>query len=245
MTINKLLASVIFIGLIIWASLDQLDGIYYLAISSGMLVAFLLFYFILLMQSSSLKKKNEDLKKNLKSAGKWFIALSIFNGMIYAAINHLNSTRDCIQFYKLGEIVKFVECIKVGARAGNSVKQASLAVSYYNGEIVEKNYGKALKWAKLSADSGNAVAFNLLGVIYEEGKVLNQDYQEAFKWYKRAADNGLPLGIANMGRLIYNGLGVERDTIKGKTLLEEAISKGLVEAEQTLLEIQKLENSGN
>ena len=61
---------------------------------------------------------------------------------------------------------------------------------YYNGEGIEKNYEKALKWFLYAAGQGNIGAQYNLGWMFDKGEGTKSNYRRAIKWYRLAAKNG-------------------------------------------------------
>ena len=65
-----------------------------------------------------------------------------------------------------------------------------------------------------SADDDNPTdpaAMNRLGDQYYDGRGVTKDYNQAMIWYLQAAAGGNAAGMANVGYLYGNGLGVKRD----------------------------------
>lgn len=100
---------------------------------------------------------------------------------------------------------------------------------YYSGmDGYPLNYGKALEYFQKSADLGLSEAMNYLGVIYERGEIVPQDYNMAASWYYRAvqADSENPHALYNMGRMCYNGTGIEKNLIKAYQFYKAAVDLG-------------------
>jgi localization factor PodJL len=66
----------------------------------------------------------------------------------------------------------------------------SLAVAYFQGWGVEKNYSEAARWFRSSADLGFTDSQFNLAVLYERGAGIPQSLTEAYKWYAIAAKGG-------------------------------------------------------
>ena len=75
------------------------------------------------------------------------------------------------------------------AEAGYVEAQFYSGMRYFNGESVERDYEKALKWFHLAAnmDSGSAQFF--LGMMYAKGIGVSQDIHIAYLWFDLAASN--------------------------------------------------------
>ena len=70
---------------------------------------------------------------------------------------------------------------------------------YENGQGVQQNPKKAVKWYRLAADQGLPDAQNGLGLMYKRGLGVLQDHEEAVKWYQLAADQGYSVAQFNLG----------------------------------------------
>ena len=73
---------------------------------------------------------------------------------------------------------------------GNVFAQVNLGRTYYNGEIVEQDYAKAVKWYLLAAQQGYAPAQVLLGEAYHFGQGVIQDLVYSHMWFNIAAALG-------------------------------------------------------
>ncbi|SEH08660.1 serine/threonine-protein kinase [Candidatus Venteria ishoeyi] len=76
------------------------------------------------------------------------------------------------------------------AEAGLSQAQFLLGVLYHEGELVPKDYAKALNWTRKAAQQGDEDAQYNLGFMYEHGEGLTADTQQALYWYRKAAAQG-------------------------------------------------------
>ena len=99
---------------------------------------------------------------------------------------------------------------------------------YYTGSNgYPLNYNKAMEKFNMAAQMGVSLAMNYLGIIYLEGKVVKQDYSRALDWFFKAAQTE-PVDIHsmyNLGRMYYNGWGVERDYETAREFLERTIAE--------------------
>jgi TPR repeat protein len=79
---------------------------------------------------------------------------------------------------------------KARAEAGDANAQSNLGVMYKNGQGVEQDFKKALKWWQKAADQGNAIAQSNLGFMYYNGQGVEQNDVTAYAWWNIAATNG-------------------------------------------------------
>ena len=112
------------------------------------------------------------------------------------------------------------------AEQGDADAQALLAVVYYNGRGVRRDYAEALRWARLAAEQGNARGQGLLGAAYREGNGVARDPAEAVRWLRPAAEQGNVSAQAFLGLLYLNGEGVPQDDVSAYVWLTLADASG-------------------
>ena len=101
---------------------------------------------------------------------------------------------------------------------------------YYTGsEGYPLNYNKALERFQKAAELGVSHAMNYLGLIYEAGEVVPQNCRIAVDWFYRAiqADTRNAHAAYNLGRMYYNGTGIEKDMAKAYQFSKAAVDLGL------------------
>lgn len=114
---------------------------------------------------------------------------------------------------------------RLRAEQGDSDAQALLAVVYYNGRGVERDYGEALRWARLAAEQGNVRGQTLLGMAYRSGNGVDRDPAEAARWLRPAAEQGYASAQAYLGAL-YMDAGVLQDDVAAYVWLTLADASG-------------------
>lgn len=110
----------------------------------------------------------------------------------------------------------------------------AIAMLYWVGQGVTKDYYLASTWLHRAADLGHAGAQAKLGYLYTEGIAVEQDYKQAFQWFTKAAKQGDIDGQYNLGIFYLNGWGTEQDTTLGKQYLAAAAAQGDEAAEAAL-----------
>lgn len=123
---------------------------------------------------------------------------------------------------------------RMAALAGYPPAQNYLGFRYFNGECVAQNIDSALFWLAKAAGNGDAKAAGNLGFLLSNSDAVTRDYPQALKWLSIAADSGIPTGEAMLADLYRQGLGTPADTAKAVTLYNNAIEKGLQDAERKL-----------
>src|ERR1043166_5750350 len=73
-------------------------------------------------------------------------------------------------------------------------------------------------------------ALNCLGMAYEGGHGVPQDYDKAMEFYLAASKQKYSRAEYNVGLLIYNGKGVQRDFATARSWFEIAAAHGSPDA---------------
>lgn len=92
---------------------------------------------------------------------------------------------------------------KAKAEQGDAWAQLHLSDYYRNGEVVERNYAEALKWARKAADQNDPLAQYIIACFYSEGWGVEKNEAESFKWHLKAAYNGLDMSQKAVARHYY------------------------------------------
>src|SRR5699024_5702406 len=83
-----------------------------------------------------------------------------------------------------------------------------------------------------AAELGNADADAFIGKCYLLGsKAFDVDYGQALAHLRRAAEEGHPGALANLGVMLHDGLGVERDLAGSAQLTLRAARAGFPQAQ--------------
>ena len=87
-----------------------------------------------------------------------------------------------------------------------------LAESYYHGDGVEWNEGKALPLYQHAAEQGHSDAQYMLSVYFRDGRGVKQDHAQALKLLHKAAEQGSTSAQYDLALAYkYGNLGVEQD----------------------------------
>jgi len=89
---------------------------------------------------------------------------------------------------KLGAVQEEVAWLRKAVAQRSPQAQYKLAMLYYLGWGVAKDYEEALKWYRLAAESGYRWAQHDLGQMYRDARGTDQDHGRAVKWFRRAAE---------------------------------------------------------
>ena len=105
------------------------------------------------------------------------------------------------------------------------VVEAALPLAFFN--AMDNNTLKqtqAFTAATKEANAGNAGAALLVGLLYDRGIGVAVDPSEAIHWYQKAQSN--PVTAFILGTNYTKGMGLSKDTDKGKALLQQAADAG-------------------
>lgn len=121
----------------------------------------------------------------------------------------------------------------------------AIAMLYWQGQGVTRDYHKAHDWLSKAADLNHAGAQAKLGYMHTDGLVVVQDFDQAFEWFGKAAKQGNVDGLYNLGIFYLYGWGTEKDPTMAAQYLAAASALGDDSAEealqQVLLEIENQE----
>ena len=135
------------------------------------------------------------------------------------------------------------------ARGGDAAAQNEVGNWYYLGRHTDRNYDEAAQWWARSAAQGNVTAIGNLGLCYQYGYGVEADSLKATQLYLRSIKEGnLDLfgrqeDLAREGSVFSDmlvaacyrtGTGVRKNPDKAIPFLEDAASRGCVEAKMDL-----------
>jgi hypothetical protein len=123
---------------------------------------------------------------------------------------------------------------RVRAERGDAISQYELALLYYQGKGITRDYGEALHWYREAADQGNAKAEYGLGYMYDQGEGVAQDCSEALRLYRKSADAGDERAQYALGLMFYNGRCVTQDHAEAVRWFLKAADQGLARAQYDL-----------
>lgn len=109
-----------------------------------------------------------------------------------------------------------------------------LAEASFQGVVLVKSNGEALKWYLRAAERGSAMAENSVGYLYDNGLGVIRNPSEAAAWYLKAAQHGYPCAWFNIANCYEYGVGVPQDIKKAVLWYEKSAKSGDVEAQLKL-----------
>lgn len=120
------------------------------------------------------------------------------------------------------------------AEKGYAPAQNNLAVFYYSGRGVPRNYGQALRWFERAAEQGHVRAQVSLAGMYTQGQGTPQDMKKAAKWFEVAARKGDAQAANSLGFLYDQGEGRPRDIQQAIKWYRRSAELGYAEAQNNL-----------
>ncbi|OTG85591.1 hypothetical protein B9T31_10515 [Acinetobacter sp. ANC 4558] len=94
-----------------------------------------------------------------------------------------------------------------------------------------------------AAQAGQPGAQFYLATKYQQGKDVPQDLRKAFAFYKAAADQGLSSAQLNVGRMLADGIGTQKDEVLARKYFEKAASHGDNRASFNLAVMEEKKNN--
>ena len=102
----------------------------------------------------------------------------------------ISSSARCLLNSLPEELPEALAACEGMASSGNSQAQYELGNIYYQGQLVERDLAKALKWFELASLQGHAEAQQTLGMMFFRGEGVPANNVQAYVVLKMAAVNG-------------------------------------------------------
>ncbi len=136
-------------------------------------------------------------------------------------ISACESQQDPDIFFLHGDYTSAFQLWRDLARKGDHVAQQKLAMLYYLGLGVDKDFDKAFEWYAVSARAGNAQAQWNLGSMYASGLGVEKNLILAYGWFYQAELNGNPQARGYMDYL--GGKITPNQTMQGKQIVNHEL----------------------
>jgi TPR repeat protein len=121
----------------------------------------------------------------------------------------------------------------LAAQQGNLPAQETLAIKYYFGNEVPRNYAEAVKWVRLAADGGSPLAREV-ALSLRTSRDPAASGRESMHWLRLGAARGNPRAQELLGVELYEGETVPRDLEQAVKLLLPAAEKGMARSQYVL-----------
>lgn len=109
------------------------------------------------------------------------------------------------------DLEKSAQLFESCAREGNARAQYMMAVNYYYGHGVPKDYTLAIMYANLAIEQQYIKGWRRWGKFYREGLAVPQDYAKARECYEKGARMGDYNCFNKIGDMLYYGWGYPVD----------------------------------
>jgi TPR repeat protein len=138
-------------------------------------------------------KKKDSFKWYYKSANSEHAAAQYMIGIIY---------KYCSEDYGVPQdkATAFQWYLK-SATNGCELAYFYVAMSYYYGDGVEKNFSRAFNWYLKDAETGCSTSQYHLGEMFEKGEGVQRDLAKAIEWYEKASVEGNEDAKKSLSRL--------------------------------------------
>lgn len=119
-----------------------------------------------------------------------------------------------------------VAALRAAAHDGDARAQNHLGALYEDGDLVVRNFGRAVFWYRKAAEQGDPRGQLNLGRMYRGGMGIQRDERRAAYWYRAAAEQGVPEAQFFLGLMRESGRGVERDPVQAWMWFRLAADQG-------------------
>lgn len=120
------------------------------------------------------------------------------------------------------------------ALQNNGEAQYQLAMMYYKGKEVRRNWEEASKWFHKSADNNHIEAQYMLGYLYENGthRIVRKDLSVSLQYYLKAAKQGHIKAQYRVSVILYKGYRIQNlGIVQDQKAATEWVQKVLAAAE--------------
>ncbi|MBD5265662.1 MAG: sel1 repeat family protein [Bacteroides sp.] len=139
-----------------------------------------------------------------------------------------------LDVYKSDYYKKAFEWYKKAAKHGVEEAMINIAVLFWQGHGVQKDYNEAMKWLKKAADKGNSDALYAIGLLHTDPE-YRIDYDTYREWNNKAIDAGNEYAMYCFGIDFLEGIrGANQDFDKAKKWFLMASEKNHPESQYQL-----------
>lgn len=137
--------------------------------------------------------------------------------------------------FDAGQYEAAMQSFSEGFRNGDAASGYYLARMLELGLGVEADPTSAMRLYRQSAEGGNVEALNRVALMHYRGEAgAAQDYAEAARLFGLAAEQGDRNALFNLGKLYFEGKGVEKDPAQAIAYYRQAADKDHILALNTL-----------
>ena len=146
------------------------------------------------------------------------------------------SVRDGIAAWQRSDYAAAVAIWRPLADKGDADAAFNLGQAYRLGRGVSVDLAQAQSWLEKAANAGHLDAQTTLGLLlFDSG-----NRPAALRWLKQAAQRGEPRAMLVYGTALFNGDGVQHDTLLAYAYVSRSAAQGLEPAKITLQEMDNI-----
>lgn len=153
---------------------------------------------------------------------------------IFFQLSKIMNEGGPINSHKKNKLEKMIKLWENAANYGHVHAQYNIAMLYYNGNGVPKDYSKAFKWYTKSANQGFMMSQYNLGFMYQEGEGVTKSESLALEWYQKAADQGFVPSYNQIGGIYSNKQGLLQNYLLAVKWYLKGSKKGIPESQFNL-----------
>ena len=130
-----------------------------------------------------------------------------------------------------------IDDLIAAAHAGNVEAQTSLGYQYDTGELVTRDFEKAVYWYRLAAEKGHPNAEFNYAEMMRDGVGVEKSVSGAMEWYRRAAMHGNAKAAYCLGILYASGNETPADLVQAFAwlcLAEDGQASGATKAKEII-----------
>ena len=170
------------------------------------------------------------LRKSLRSA---FVAVTLLT--LFGPAVKAGPFEDGIAAYKARQFGIAVELWRPIAEAGDFVAQYYMGFVYGQGQGVEQDVVKSVRWYEMAGKQGYTPALHHLGLIFATGEGVEENDTVAVRWFRMAAELGHASSQLSMGVHFDNGEGVPENKVEAYAWVTISATQGHLQAERLKL----------
>ncbi len=122
------------------------------------------------------------------------------------------------------------------AESGDSFAQFEMARRLISRDGMDGGFEEGMRWLRRAAESGNETAMDALG-MYLVQKYKEDHHRGGYELVSKAAAAGLPSAMHNLGVVLQNGFGAEKNEAEAIRWFEASAKLGRIDSQRKLAEI--------
>ena len=137
-------------------------------------------------------------------------------------VDHYNAGMNC---YESGKHEEALGYLLQGSDAGDVRCDYALAVMYYNGQGVQKDYAQSTRYYTKAAEAGILPALVSAGFAYANAVGVAEDFNKAVRYLKKAVEMGDDAAKVTLAEIYAKGYG-DGSIEEAAKMIKEVLLKG-------------------